>query len=238
MEATLREAVFGEIISEEFLYKVVNPEVVDGMGDILVVKQANITQFFTGNGIAGKIDSLTEKTNLTFRVVKMFSPIVHFQVQNVVSEKDSVVIPQDKPIAFPRTQDAMGFVPPDDYDMVEMPVFRWNETESLRALIGKKYAFRAKISYGLEQVRPDSSAYTWILEGYEPSAWGQTPKLRLRTPRPSLEIVLRLLLETKQDFVGGVTYTDIEPWDYRKKNYVCGTVDIGFVRYMNQVFSR
>jgi hypothetical protein len=78
-----------------------------------------------------------------------------------------------------------------------------------------------------------------MLEGYEPSAWGQTPKLRLRTPRSqALEIVLRLLLATKQDFVGGVTYTDIEPWDYRKKNYVCGTVDFGFVRYLDQVFTR
>jgi hypothetical protein len=238
IEATLREATFGEVISEDFTYKIVNPEVVDGLGDILVVKQANITQFFTGNGIAAKMDSLTEKTNLTFRVVKMFSPIVHFQVQNVVSATDSVVIPQDKPIAFPRTQDAMGFVPPEDYKVVEMNAFRWNDTDGLRAMVESKYAFRAKISYGFEQIRPDSSGYFWTLEGYEPAVWGQTPKLRLHTPRPSLEIVLRLLLETKQDFVGGVTFAEIEPWDYRRKNYVCGTVDIGFVRYLNQVFTR
>jgi hypothetical protein len=239
MEATLREATYGEVVSEELLYKIVNPTLVDGLGDILVVKQGNLTEFFTGNGIAGKVDSLKVKKDLTFRVLKRFSPVVHFQVHNIVSAEDSVVIPQEKPIAFPRTQDAMSYSPPADYTMVEMPAFRWNDTEGLRAMIGKKYAFRAKISYGLEQVRPDSSAYTWILEGYEPSAWGQTPKLRLRTPRSqALEIVLRLLLATKQDFVGGVTYTDIEPWDYRKKNYVCGTVDFGFVRYLDQVFTR
>jgi len=238
-EATLREATFGEVLSDEFMYKIINPEVVDGLGDILVVKQSNLTQFFTGNGIAGKIDSLTDKSSMTFRVVKRFSPVVHFQVQNVVTPKDSIEIPQDRPIAFPRTQDAMGFKPPDDYNVVEMPAFRWNDTEGLRAMIGQKYAFRAKLSYGLEQVRPDSSAYTWILEGYAPSVWGQTPKLRLRTPRSqALEIVLRLLLATEQDFVGGVTYTDIEPWDYRKNNKVCGTVDFGYVRYLDRVFSR
>jgi hypothetical protein len=50
--------------------------------------------------------------------------------------------------------------------------------------------------------------------------------------------VLRVLERTGQDFVGGFTYTDIEPWDYRRKNYVCGTVDIGYVRFMEKVFSR
>jgi hypothetical protein len=238
VEATLREATYGEVVSDEFLYKIANPTVVDGLGDILVVKQGNLTEFFTGNGIAGKVDSLKSKEDLTFRVLKRFSPVVHFQVHNIVSAQDSVVIPQEKPIAFPRTQDAMSFTPPDDYASVDMTAFRWNDTESLRAMIGKKYAFRARLSYGLEQVRPDSTAYTWMLEGYEPSAWGQIPRLRLHTPRPSLEIVLRLLLETKQDFVGGVTYADIEPWDYRRKNHVCGTADIGFVRYLDQVFTR
>jgi hypothetical protein len=238
VEATLREATYGEVVSEELLYKIINPQVVVGQEDILVVKQGNLTEFFTGNGIAHKIDSLQVKTDLTFRVLKRFSPVVHFQVHNVVSAQDSVVIPQDKPIAFPRTQDAMSYAPPDDYHSVEMSAFRWNDTEGLRAMIDQKYAFRAKLSYGLEEIRPDSTAYTWTLEGYEPSAWGQIPKLRLHTPRPSLEIVLRLLLETRQDFVGGITYRDIEPWDFRKKNYVCGTVDIGFVRYLDQVFTR
>jgi len=238
VDATLREATYGEVISDDFTYKISKAEIVDGLGDILVVKQGNLTEFFTGNGIAAKVDSLKLKTGLTFRVLKSFSPVVHFEVQNIVSAQDSIEVPQDKPIAFPRTQDAMDFSPPDDYNVVEMSAFRYNDTEGLRTMIGKKYAFRAKLSYGLEQVRPDSSAYTWTLQGFEPSAWGQTPKLRLNTPRPSLEIVLRLLMATGQDFVGGVTYKDIEPWDYRHKNYVCGTVDIGYVRYLDKVFTR
>jgi len=173
IEATLREATFGEVISEDFLYKIVNPEVIDGLEDILVVKQQNLTQFFTGNGIVAKMDSLTDKSNVTFRVLKSFSPIVHFEVQNVVSAKDSVVIPQDKPIAFPRTQDAMGFAPPDDYEEVDMSAFRWNDTEGLRAMIGKKYDIRAKVHY-------EAADTAWVLEGYEASAWGEVPKLRMK----------------------------------------------------------
>jgi hypothetical protein len=237
VEATLREATFGEVISDDFLYKIVNPQIVDKLGDILVVKQANLTEFFTGNNIAAKMDSIAEKDSLTFRVVKSFSPIVHFEVQNVVSPKDSVVIPQDKPLAFPRTQDAMGFAPPEDYKEVDMTAFRWNDTEALRAMIGKKFDLRAKLHY-----EPADTA--WVLEGYEASAWGQVPKLRIKgygRPdglRPSLEIIMRLLVTTKQDFVGGITYKDIEPWDYRRKNYFCGTVELSYVRYLDRVFTR
>jgi hypothetical protein len=239
VEATLREATFGEVISDDFLYKIVSPEIVDKLGDILVVKQANVTMFFTGNNIAAKMDSLTSVDSLTFRVIKSFSPIVHFEVQNVVSAKDSIVIPQDKPIAFPRTQDAMGFKPPDDYNVVEMGAFKWNDTDGLRAMIGKKYAITAKLTYA-----PEDTA--WVLTGYEPSSWGQIPKLRIPgySParkeglRPSLEILLRMLMATKQDFVGGVVYKDIEPWDYRRKNYFCGTAELSYVRYFDKVFTR
>jgi len=237
VEATLREATYGEVISDEFQYTIVKPQIVDKLEDILVVKQANLTEFFTGNNIAAKMDSLAEPDSASFRVIKSFSPIVHFEVQNVVTPKDSIVIPQDKPIAFPRTQDAMGFKPPDDYSIVNMGVFKWNDTEGLRSMISKKYAIQARLSYA-----PEDTA--WVISGYEPSSWGQIPKLRIPGYgrrdglRPSLEIVLRMLMATKQDFVGGIVYKDIEPWDYRKKNYYCGTAELSYVRYLDKVFTR
>ena len=239
VEATLREATYGEVISDDFQYKITKPEIVDKLEDICVVKQNNMTEFFTGDRISAKIDSLTAPDSLTFRVIKSFSPIVHFEVQNVVTPKDSIVIPQERPIAFPRTQDAMTFTPPDDYSLVQMGVFKWNDTEGLRKMIGNKYAIQARLSY--------SAADTaWVLSGYEPSSWGQIPKLRIQgyAPgrkeglRPSLEIVLRMLMATKQDFVGGILYKDIEPWDYRKKNYFCGTAELAYVRYLDKVFTR
>jgi hypothetical protein len=237
VEATLREATYGEVISDDFMYKIVKPEIVDKLEDICVVKQNNMTEFFTGDHIAAKMDSLTAPDSLTFRVIKSFSPIVHFEVQNVVTPKDSVVIPQERPIAFPRTQDAMTFTPPDDYNVVQMGVFKWNDTEGLRSMIGKKYAIQARLTY--------SPADTvWVISGYEASSWGQIPKLRIPGYgrrdglRPSLEIVLRMLMATKQDFVGGIVYKDIEPWDYRHKNYFCGTAELSYVRYLDKVFTR
>jgi hypothetical protein len=234
VEASLREAVYGEIISPEFKYKLVNPEIIDGLGEFLVIRQSNMTEFMVGNGIAGKVDSLADKSEVTFNAIKQFSPTVHFVAINIVTPTDSIVIPSDKPIAFPRTSDAANFVPPADFAESEMINFHWNDTEELRKMIGSKHTLRAH----LVQV-PEDSVTSWMLVAdSSETVWGQVPKLRLRTPRPSLEIVLRVLERTGQEFVGGVTYADIEPWDFRRKNYVCGTVDIGYIRFMDKVFSR
>lgn len=232
--ATLREAVYGEIVSPDFKYKIVNPEIIDGQGEFIVVRQTNETEFIAGNGIAEIVEKVPDKTKLTFNVVKQFRPMVHFLCVNIISPTDSIVIDNEKPIAFPRTADAAGFDPPADYIRTEMTQFRWNDTERLRAMIGTKRSIQAK----LLRVQEDS-AMVWILEGDSSrTVWGQIPRLRVKTPRPSLEIVLRMLARTDQDFIGGVTYADIEPWDYRRKNYVCGTVEIGYVRFLDKVFSR
>jgi len=241
VEASLREAVYGEIISPEFKYKIVGPEIVDGLGEFLVVRQSNMTEFIVGNGIAAKVDSLGAKVDslgakaeITFNVIKQFSPMVHFLAVNVVTPTDSLVIPGDKPIAFPRTSDAANFIPPAEFVESEMINFRWNDTEGLRKMIGSKHSLRAH----LVQV-PEDSVTSWMLVAdSSETVWGQVPMLRLRTPRPSLEIVLRVLERTGQEFVGGITYADIEPWDFRRKNHVCGTVDIGYIRFMDKVFSR
>ena len=108
---------------------------------------------------------------------------------NVVTPTDSLVIPSDKPIAFPRTSDAANFIPPADYLQSEMINFHWNDTEGLRKMIGNKYSLRAHL------VRvPEDSVTSWMLVAdSSETVWGQVPKLRLRTPRPSLEVVLRVL---------------------------------------------
>jgi hypothetical protein len=206
LEASLREAVYGEVVSPDFKYKIINPEIVDGLGEFLVVRQTNMTEFIAGNGIAAKVDSLGHE-GLTFNVVKQFSPMVHFLCMSVVSETDSIVIPTDKPIAFPRTQDAANYVPPADYVNSEMVKFRWNDTENLRKMIGNKYTLEAH----LVQVQEDSVT-SWMLVGdSSQTVWGQVPKLRFARRAP-VSRSLRVLERTKQTFVGGVTYADIEPW--------------------------
>jgi len=64
---------------------------------------------------------------------------------------------------------------------------------------------------------PPTFHTAWVISGYEPSSWGQIPKLRIPGYgrrdglRPSLEIVLRMLMATKQDFVRGMIYPVPDP---------------------------
>lgn len=241
-KATLRQATYGEVPSEGFLYKIVNPQIVDSLGHFVIIRQANLTEFVAGTEIADQIQKLSDKSSITFNVVKRFSPMVHFECVSLVSPSDSLVISSDKPIAFPRTADAASFEPPADYLRTDMTQFRYDHTEGLIELVGKKHTIRGKLT----RVEEDS-ATVWVIEGdtpcgsyflrNDPNA-GRVPRLRVQTPRPSLEMILRALQRTDQDFVGGVTFLELESSPKRHKNYISGTVEIGYVRFLDKVFLR
>jgi hypothetical protein len=240
--ATLREATYGEVSSEGFKYKIVNPQIVDSLGNFVLVRQANLTEFLTGNDIIEQIQSLSDKSNLTFNVVKQFKPMVHFQCLSVVSPGDSVVVAHDKPIAFPRITDAASFEPPSEYLQTDMTQFRYDDTGGLLELVGKKHTIRAK----LRRLEEDSAS-VWVLEGEKPCGSyflrdknidEKAPRLRVQTPRPSMEIIIRALERNEIDFSGGITFVEIEPSSDRHENYICGTVEIGYVRFLDKVFLR
>ena len=240
-KATLREATFGEVPSEGFKYKIVKPQVIDTLGNFVVVRQSNITQFVTGNNIAQVAGKAGDVSNLTFNVIKRFKPVVHFQCISIVSANDSVAVPQEKPIAFPRIADAATFDPAAEWVPTEMVDLRYDDTIGLRDRIGKKMSIRAK----LLSVDTDTTAF-WMLEGDKPcpSPFLRNPerivpaRLRVKTPRPVLEIVLRMLAKTDQEFIGGVTFVGVEPMPGRQENQVAGVVEIGWIRFLESVYQR
>jgi hypothetical protein len=240
-KATLREAMYGEVVSDGFMYKIVNPQIVDTLGNFVVVRQGNLTAFVTSNNIAHDVAKTGQMSNLTFNVIKRFRPMVYFQCMSIVSAKDSLLCSSEKPMAFPRTADAATFAPPADYSDIAMTELRYDDTGGLQAMVGKKFSTRAK----LVRVEGDSAA-VWMLEGDKscPSPFLRTPqrvtvaKLRVKTPRPSLEIVMRMLAKTETDFVGGFTFTAVEPYPARAENQICGTVEIGYVRFLEIVYMR
>jgi hypothetical protein len=240
-KATLREATFGEVASDGFKYKISKPTVVDTLGNFVVIRQTNLTEFVTGNNIAQVVGKLGTLSDLTFNVVKRFKPVVHFQCMSIVTASDSVIVPQDKPIAFPRIADAATYDPTKDWPPIELVDIRYDNTVGLRDLIGKKMSFTAK----LLKVDTDSTAF-WMLEGDKPcpSPFLRNPerivpaRLRVKTPRPVLEIVLRMLEKTGTDFEGGVTFVGVEPMPSRGENQIAGVVEIGWVRFLDVVYIR
>jgi hypothetical protein len=241
VKASLKEATYGEVASEGFTYKIVKPEIIDTLGNFIVARQGNLTGLVTGNDIAAHMAKLTDMSSLTFNVVKRFRPVVYFQCLSIVTPKDSILIPQEKPIAFPRISDAESYEPPADYTPTDMTQLRYDNTAGLQELLGKKLAIRGRLVH----VDQDTTK-VWMLEGEKPcpSPYLPTPqrvvpaKLRVKQPRPVLEIVLRMLEKTDQDFVGGVTFVGVEPIASRGEDHICGTVEIGYIRFGDKVYAR
>ena len=239
--ATLREATFGEVPSEDFKYKIVKPAVLDTLGNFIVIRQSNLTQFVTGNNIAEVAKKLGDPAAFTYNVIKRFKPVVHFQCISIVTPTDSVGVPQEKPIAFPRIADAATFDPAAEWVPTEMVDLRYDDTMGLRDRIGTKMSVRAK----LVRVPTDTTAY-WMLEGDRPcpSPFLRNPervvpaRLRVKSPRPVLEIILRLLERTDTEFVGGVTFVGVEPMPSRQDNQISGVVEVGWIRFLDAVYMR
>lgn len=239
--ATLREATFGEVPSEEFKYKIVKPAVLDTLGNFVVIRQTNLTAFVTGNNIAEEIKKLGDPANFTYNVIKRFKPVVHFQCISIVTPTDSMGVPQDKPIAFPRIADGATFDPAAEWVPTDMVELRYDDTIGLRDRIGTKMSVRAK----LVKVPTDTTAY-WMLEADKPcpSPFLRNPerivptRFRVKSPRPVLEIILRLLERTDTEFVGGVTFVGVEPMPSRQDNQIAGVVEVGWIRFLENVYMR
>lgn len=239
--ATLREATFGEVPSEGFKYKIVKPQVLDTLGNFVVIRQSNLTQFVTGNNIAQVAAKLGDPANFTYNVIKRFKPVVHFQCISIVTPTDSVGVPQEKPIAFPRIADAATFDPAAEWVPTEMVELRYDNTIGLRDRIGTKMSVRAK----LIKVPTDTTAF-WMLEGDKPcpSPFLRNPervvptRFRVKAPRPVLEIILRLLERTDTEFVGGVTFVGVEPMPSRQDNQIAGVVEVGWIRFLDAIYMR
>ncbi|HEX5132795.1 MAG TPA: hypothetical protein VFX92_09940 [Candidatus Krumholzibacteria bacterium] len=227
---SIRQALYGPpVLSKGFRYKLVSPEVVEAAGDYVLVRDGNVTTFITGASLAGKISPYDSK-NITFNVVKKFSPAPHFRCENFVAGNDTVPVPQGRSIPLPSMRPAAGYEDAD-HTAAQMTRFKYNDTVGLEREPEKKYQLSARlvrVEEGKDKV--------WMLEGTEPSARGVVPVLRISSPTPAVEIVLNLLARSGGDFTGGVTFTEAEPWAKRQKNHVCGTVEIDYVKFMDRIF--
>jgi hypothetical protein len=227
---SLRQALYGPpVLSRGFRYKLVNPEIVEAEGDYVLVRQGNISTFITGASLASKI-SPYDKAQITFNVVKKFSPAPHFRCQEFFAGNDTVPVPQGRSILLPSMTDAAQFSD-DEHAQANMTRFKYNDTVGLDKEPEKKYAVTAK----LVRVTEGKEEF-WMLQGSEPSARGQVPILRISEPEPALEIVLNLLAKSGGQFEGGITFEEAEPWVKRQKNHICGTVAIDYVKFMDKVF--
>jgi hypothetical protein len=228
-EISLRQATYGPpVISKGYKYKLVNPDIVSAAGHLCLVREGNVTSMISGRSIADKIEAM-DKSDITFNVVKEFSPYVHFRAEEVYSGADTVFISSAGTIFYPTIKEYTEFKA-KDYDEINWRNLEFNNSANLKRVVDEKFHAEGKI----KQV-DEEGEMVWMVEG------GRGTKFRVDNVDDALLIALRLLpgvdSEEGADFVGGITFAEIEEWADRRSNQISGTVTIEYLKYGDLVFS-
>jgi len=224
LTTSLRNATYGTLApSKGYKYKIVNPVIVEAVGHLCLVREGNVTELIVGRSIADKMATL-ETDQITFNVVKKYSPYLHFKCEQMVAGTDTLFMPQAGSIYFPVITEVADFRS-KDHDDINMNRFRYNDTAGLRKMEEKQFGIKAQVA----RIEEDGDE-VWMLIG---------PRGNLRIARTNdhTEMVLRLLARENLEFEGGITFDVMEDWPARRNNNVCGDVTVDFITYMNRVFS-
>lgn len=225
-QVTLREITYGPpVISKGFKYKIVNPQIVEAVGHLCFVRQGDITTMISGRSIADKIEAM-DASNITFNVVKEFSPYVHFRAEEVVSGADTVFISSAGSIFYPTIKKFDDFKA-KGYDDINWANVEYNKSSNLKRVAEEKFAVEGKIA----QVEEDGEM-VWMIEG------SRGVKLRVHSLDDTILLALKMLEKSNtSEFVGGITFDEVEDWADRRSNQISGTVTINYVKYGPFVFS-
>jgi hypothetical protein len=226
-QVTLRQATYGPpVISKGWKYKLVNPEIVEAAGHLCLVREGNVTSMIAGRSIADKIEAM-DKTDITFNVVKKYSPYVHFKCEQVISGVDTVFISAAGSIFYPTIKQADEFRARDYDDEINWRNMRYNNSAGLRRAVEKKFTAVGNIA-----IEDEEGDDVWMITGGRDNV-----KLRVDDLDDSILMALRMITSSGMEFEGGVTFTEAEEWAERKNNQISGTVTIEWVKYGDFVFS-
>lgn len=222
-EVSLEQATRGPaVISKGFKYKLRNPNVVEASGDLLLVRQDNIMEIIAGRSIADKLEG-KDMSEIEFNVVKKYSPFVHFRCEQIVSGQDTVFFSKAGSIAYPRVAAAAEFES-EDHEEYDLDRLKWNRTTDLRRAVDKQFWVTGDLS-----VVEEDGDEVWVLSGNRGST------VRIVDPTDGVSLVLNMLLENNEQFEGGITFTEVEPWPARQNNQICGNVEVDYVKYLDKV---
>lgn len=220
---TLRQATRGKVVSKGFRYKFHNPKVASLHRHLGVIREGNLLEFISGRSLEDKMEGLEGKS-FSLGVVKEFSPFVHFRVEKIFTETDTIFLSQVGSISYPQVTQESDFNR-EDFEDYNLGKLVYNKTSLIKRLVNKKLF----VTTTLTQVEKEGKS-AFMLQAKD-------SKFRIAEPGDGTTAVLKMLLKGNHPFEGGVTLTEIEPWPSRRSNHIIGTVEVKFVTYGSTVVS-
>lgn len=227
MMVSLREAGHGQVPSPGFKFSFDTPNFIAANGDLALVREGNLIEFFTGQNIEEKIEQV-EGRKFVVGARKMFSPMVHFTVDFLVAGGDTIRVGEPYGVEFPAI--IKGF-DQGEYEQIDLSTIG-PSTAQLGDIFNTRFIVeRATVTY--EQV-------DWP-GGYTGMAYLlNLPSVRffVPDPDPEMELVLRAFMNENLYFDGGVEYGDrpaAGTRNYRERTKIAGPVTFEFIRYGGSV---
>lgn len=226
MMVSVREAGHGQVPSPGFKFSFDTPKFIAADGDLALVREGNLIEFFTGQDIENKI-KMVEGRKFTVCARKVFSPVVHFTVDCMVAGGDTIKVGEPYGVSFPAI--VKGF-DEGEFEGVDVATIG-PSTSQLGDIFNTKFIVeKATVTY--EEVQWDGAARMAYLLNL--------PNIRffIDNPSPEIELVLRAFMNERLYFDGGVRYGDRPAADtraYRERTKIGGPVTLEYVRYGGSV---
>jgi hypothetical protein len=219
---TLREAGHDQIASPGFKFGFDTPDFIAAEGDLALVREGNLIEFFTGMDLENKLKQVEGKKFIV-GARKVFSPITHFTVDFFVTGGDTIEVGEPYSVTFPAM--IKGF-DEGEFDQIDITTLG-PETRELKDIFNTKFLVSgAELTY--EEVDwSGEPEMAWVI------SW---PNVRffLQDVPPEVELMLKALLNEHHFFDGGIEYGDrpaSSTRGYRTRTKIAGPVTLEFVRY-------
>jgi hypothetical protein len=223
---TIREAGHSQIASPGFKFGFDTPDFIAADGDLALVREGNLIEFFTGIDIENKI-KLVEGKKFIVGARKIYSPITHFTVDFFVVGGDTIEVGEPYSVTFPPM--IKGY---DDSDFDDIDISALGpETNKLKDIFNTKFKVeKATITY--EEVKwADTPDMVYVLN---------YPNIRffIEEVPPDMELILRAFMDEDIYFDGGVKFGDRPATStraYRVSTKIAGPVKLEYMRYGGSV---
>jgi hypothetical protein len=223
---TVREAGHAQISSPGFKFGFDSPNFIAAQGDMALVREGNLIEFFTGMDIENKLKQV-EGRKFTVGARKMFSPITHFTVDFFVAGGDTIEVGEPYSVSFPPM--IKGF---DEGEFEEIEIGSLSpQTSKLKDIFNTKFKVEGAVLTYEEVAWSGEPMMAWVIN---------FPNIRffVEEVSPEMELVLKAFMAENLYFDGGVEYGDrpaTSTRNYRTRSKIAGPVTLEFIRYAGVV---
>jgi hypothetical protein len=223
---TVREASRGDLLSPGFKYGFDTPNIVAAHGNMALVREGNLIEFFTGVDIEKKLEQVKGR-RFTVAARKLYSPRIHFTVDFLLAGGDTIMVGEPYEVVFPALLKSIEVENFKEVDLSSLGP----STLKLKPIFNTKFLLKsARVGWEeVEWMGETQMVFTLNLDNV---------RFIVDDPGDQMGLMLKALMNEHVYFDGGVSFGErpaTSTRDYRTRTKIGGKVSIDFIQYGGQI---